>query len=282
VSTPTLPRELAGVLRRFSAEHLERNRDNVARTKSYLELYALTREADSDWPWLLMAHLVSRNAGYLMVDLAQAIDHEGRVFTREALVAFFAMLERANFLIFFDAWHHVLVALDRGDAFAGDAATTGHMKRAYAAYFAGAAVDAKDRERRLVLDLVTNEQRFIEHRVVHHPAFAGAMSLLAFIEKSGHERPMVLPLTSAKITVGGFADVSRRIETGRRLYDEVLGDRVLRAEIYAWALETPHTGSRAAHGGKPGPKLREAWPLERVRAISPALHAPPEPDPRWP
>jgi hypothetical protein len=270
--------ELAGVLRRLGAERAERNRDNIARTESYLELYALTRESDADWPWLLMAHLVSRNAGYLMVDLAQAIDHERRVFTRASLVESFAMLERANFLIFFDAWHHVLRALERGDDFAGDAATTEHMKRAYSAYFSG----ETDRERRLVLDLVTNEQRFIEHRVVHGEAYRRAMALLGFVEKSGHERPMVLPLSPAKITVGGFAEVERRIETGRRLYDEVLVDRVLRAEIYAWALETPHTGSRAAHGGKPGPRLRDAWPLERVRTISPALHAPPEPDPRWP
>ncbi len=277
------PTELAGVVARFRAEHAERNRDNIARTESYLELYALTRETEADWPWLLMAHLVSRNAGYLMVDLAQAIEHERRVFTRETLVEFFAMLERANFLIFFDAWHHVLIALEHGDAFAGDGATTEHMKRAYTAYFSGkGANDARERERRLVLDLVENEQHFIEHRVVHHERSARAMALLAFIEKGGHERPMVLPLSPAKITVGGFADVGRRIETGRRLYDEVLGDRVLRAEIYAWALETPHTGSRAAHGGKPGPKLRDAWPLERVRAISSAIHAPPEPDPRWP
>src|SRR6202012_1517266 len=125
--------------------------------------------------------------------------------------------------------------LERGDDFANDGAVTLHMKRAYAAYFGSRDAAPEDRERALVLDLVENEQRFIEHRVVRHPAYARAMSVLAFVERGGHERPRVLPLTSAEIKVGGFADVDKRIATGRRIFDEVLADRVRRAEIYAWA-----------------------------------------------
>jgi hypothetical protein len=280
----TLPRELDGVIARFRAEHPKRNQDNIGRTESYLELYALSRETEADWPWLLMAHLVSRNAGYLMVDLADAIDHPKRTFTVETLVTFFAMLERANFLIFHDAWNHVLAALENGERFEekSGGAITLHMKRAYATYFGTRDVSIEERERNLVVDLVTNEQHFIEHRVVDNAGYSRAMALLSFVERSGHERPMVLPITDVEIKVGGFADVGKRIDTGRRIFDSVLADRVLRAEIYAWALETPHTGSRAAHGGKATRTLREAWPPERVRALAPNVHARPEPDPSWP
>jgi len=271
----TLSAPLEAVLRRLHAEGDARNADNVARTTSYLQAYALTRETGEDWPWLLMAHLVSRNAGYLMVDVAGAVDRGGGPFSREALLELFAFLERANYLIFWDAWHHVLGAL-LGEPL--DGRTARHMHAAYAAFRERT---APERERALVLDLVTNEQNFIERRVVHHPSFSRALAMLGFFEATGEERPLALPLTKAEIRVGGFAMLERRIDVGRRIFDEVLADPVLRADIYAWALETPHTGSRAAHGGRDGPPLRSAWPRERVRALPIDVHAEPEPDPGW-
>ena len=45
------------------SERDARNRDNISRTTSYLELYAFARERGIELPWVLMAHLVSRNAG---------------------------------------------------------------------------------------------------------------------------------------------------------------------------------------------------------------------------
>jgi hypothetical protein len=85
-----------------------RNSDNVARTESYLELYALTRAHPPDLPWLLMAHLVSRNAGYLMTEAARTLDRGDSALSPHAVRELFLFLERANYLIFFDAWHHVL------------------------------------------------------------------------------------------------------------------------------------------------------------------------------
>ena len=116
-------------LDRLLGEIDERNRDNVARTASYLELYAITRNEGRELPWLFMAHLVSRNAGYLMSDLARAIDRDDGVFSREALEEMFAFLERANFLIFHDAWRHMIVHLLGG---AHDERTPRYMREAYA------------------------------------------------------------------------------------------------------------------------------------------------------
>jgi hypothetical protein len=269
-------------LERMLAEKDARNRDNVARTESYLELYALARAHGVDLPWVLMAHLVSRNAGYLMTDLAEG----GRAtafFTREALDELFLFLERANFLIFDDAWHHVMHhALGRASAL--DDRTPRFVREAWARYEAAAAGGVTPAlERALVLDLVTNEQNLIESRVVHHPRFARARAMVAFFEDAGIDGPVVLPLTPARIKVGAFERLEKRIEAGRRIFDEVLAPKDERDAIFAWAAATPHAGSRAAYKeGASGATLREGWPVGRVRALWAGVHGAQERDPAWP
>src|SRR6185369_1592922 len=102
----------------------------------------------------------------------------------------------------------------------------------------------------------------------------------------GREAPIALPLTRAEIKVGGFAKLERRIRTGERIFDEVLADRAAREAIFAWAMARPHTGARAITGDARAARdtvtLREVWPVPRVKALSPVVHAAPEPDPAWP
>jgi hypothetical protein len=258
-----------------------RNADNVSRTVSYLELYDWTVAHGRELPWLLMAHLVSRNAGYLMSDLARSIDGKAGAADpalRGAMENLMALLERANFLIFHDAWHHVLhhllgrtheLASPRTPRFMIDAWQR-HERR------------AGDGERELVLDLVHNEQHLIERRAVHHADLAPGLRLLQWIELSGREKPLHFPIDGAPaITVGGFAQVERRIAAGARIFDEVLADRDRRAALLAWARAHPHTGSRTIYGGQAGPTIREAWPIDRVRGMWSGVHSPPEPDPLY-
>jgi len=262
-----------------------RNQDNVARTASYLELYAFTREHPPDLPWLLMAHVVSRNGGTMMTDVAGSLARRDGVFSAAALESLFLLLERANYLIFYDAWwhvtHHLLgrsadLAVPRVPSFVAT-----QCWPAYERGTRGAAVVTPELERQLVRDLVTNEQSFIERRVVHHPRFAAALAIVGFLESIGRDAPLVLPCTDASIKVGRFAALARRVDTGWRLFDEVLADRARRERIYAWACEHPHTGSRAVYGGRASPTIREAWPVDRVRAMWSGIHAPPEPDSSW-
>jgi hypothetical protein len=264
------------------SERDERNRDNVSRTTSYLELYTLARENGVEMPWVLMAHLVSRNAGYLMTDLGVALREPDNVFTEDATRELFGFLERANFLIFLDAWHHLLHHLLGRTNALGDE-TPRFMREAWRAYEGAVArgVDAT-LERGLVLDLVNNEQNLIERRVVHHPRFDRARAMVAFFEGVGREAPMVLPITDERIVVGGFAKLDRRIETGRRIFDAVLADRARRDEIFAWATHRPHTGSRSVYTKKTrhAATLRDVWPVDRARALG--VHEAMEHDPRWP
>jgi Protein of unknown function (DUF2515) len=259
----------------------ERNTDNVTRTESYLELYAWTVAGGRELPWVLMAHLVSRNAGYLMSDLARSLD--GKAGADPALAgamkSLMTLLERANFLIFHDAWHHVLHhLLGRTDELSSPR-TPRFMIDAWGRHGRNGCAD----ERPLVLDLVHNEQHLIERRAVHHARLAPGLRLLEMIEMSGREKPLHFPIEAAPaITVGGFAQVDRRIAAGARIFDEVVADRSRRSALLGWARTHPHTGTRAVYGGKPGPTIRAAWPVSRLRTMWNDIHAPMEPDPLYP
>ena len=278
------------VFERFLEQKHARNADNVTRTESYLELYAHTRGLGHELPWLFMAHMVSRHAGYLMSDLGRTLADE-RTPKTEVVVSVIenvmALLERANFLIFADAWTHVLLhLLGRSADPGGD--TPQFMRSAWLRYETalkrGAAID-RTLERALVMDLVHNEQHFIEQRAVNHPRFAAGLATIELIEREGREKPIHFPITTHEIRVAGFADLTRRIAAGARIFDEVLADRGRRDQIYVLARAHAHTGARTLYGGKPGPPVREAWPVERVRRLlgeRADLHAPAEPDPTYP
>jgi len=255
-----------------------RNRDNLTRTASYLALYAWTRAHPPELPWLLMAHLVSRNTGYLLGDLAtRAVERRasGDEGTAGAIESLALLLERGNRVIFDDAWRHVVAHLRRRAGLADvEVRASAWVRAAWERY------EREGGERRLVLDLVHNEQNVIERRVVHHPRFAPGLRLLQLIEASGRERPLHFPVGEAAITVGGFAELERRILAGRRIFDEVVAPR--RDDLFAWAQAHPHTGSRAVYGGRPGPSVPEAWPAERLVALDPTIHEPLEDDPLFP
>ncbi|MBA3542700.1 MAG: DUF2515 family protein [Deltaproteobacteria bacterium] len=269
----------------FRASLDERNVDNVARTASYLELYAWTRRNPPDLPWIFMAHLVSRNAGYLMTDVARRIAAATDPMLADAMRNLFVLLERANFLIFHDAWHHVCAHLAGDTASLAPPRTPAFMCDAWRRYEAAGA-PSPARERALVLDLVHNEQHLIEHRAVHHPELAPGLRLLFLIEATGKERPLVFPWPDAtpppEIRAGKFAVVERRIATGTEIFDRVLADHARRAAMFDWARAHPHTGSREVHGGPAGPGVREVWPVALVRTLWRDIHAPPAPDARYP
>lgn len=85
------------------------NRNNLSRTAYYLNFW----RRNPDIPWALIAHLVSRNAGYQMTDLERFYQWKVRssvlspptildVLAPAQIIALFAFLETGNFLIFRD------------------------------------------------------------------------------------------------------------------------------------------------------------------------------------
>jgi len=257
-----------------------RNRDNVSRTSSYLELYAFARGVGHELPWILMAHLVSRNTGYLLSDLSTRIAQrrgKGDEVSADAMETLALLLERGNYVIFDDAWRHVLAHLRRATGLPPIAhtGTTRFMTEAWERF------EREGGERELVLDLVRNEQNVIERRVVHNERFGPGLRMLQLVELAGREQPLHFPAEGLpEIRVGGFSELDLRIEAGRRIFDEVVGPH--RDALFRWAMEHEHTGSRVAYGGPETPRIHDAWPPERFETRDPHIHAPLEEDPHFP
>lgn len=82
---------------------LKGNNDNISRTAQYGKYYFQHPEIK----WSLLAHFVSRNAGWNMTDLKNPL--YSSLFHEEFRHRLFMTFERANWLIFQDAYPQLLI-----------------------------------------------------------------------------------------------------------------------------------------------------------------------------
>ena len=233
---------------RIRRQTQEANRNNVTRTAAYLEVYKRTPELH----WALLAHLVSRNGGWNMTDLQG--DLIGRTMEPGERERFFYFLERANDLIFGDAYPQLLLYEASREA----GRPLFHLLPCFGVTRFMDVIWAKFWQRRdselLTLALVVNEQNFIEERVLRHPDYASVMESFEFTAQTLLNLTQVVfpfyrggkgKLQLAGTTVKTFRSLTERIDTGRRLYAILFGRPEVLQGALRWAEETPHTGSRA-------------------------------------
>ncbi len=283
------------VVERIRAATEEANRDNVTRTRAYLEVY--TRNPELHWAFL--AHMVSRNGGWSMTDLKGELlpylldeDQRGRLFR---------FLEEANWLIFQDAYPQLLLyeagkLAGRGYEHLLPAFHVSQFMRPFWTQFRAVGDSAL-----LTVALIVNEQNYIERRIVADPywkehvldtpAFR-AQSLLQlnqvfFPYSVGGEDVQGL----AGLILERFDPLRERIEFGKSLYALLFGVPEVAEGAKRFAAGKPHTGSRGDYwphvfravrsmppgvayvqrldggklkeGAKPlySPELRQAWPV---------------------
>ena len=102
VSSPLTVEEKA-ILHRIKERTERENRNNVTRTSAYWSCY----QDHPELHWALLAHMVSRNGGWCMTDLrGELLPH---LISNELAQHLFAFLERANGLIFQDAYPQLLL-----------------------------------------------------------------------------------------------------------------------------------------------------------------------------
>jgi hypothetical protein len=240
------------LIARIRAETAEHGRNNVTRTEAYRTLYFRTPELH----WALLAHMVSRNGGWNMTDLQG--EWLPYLLSERQRKDVFMLLERANVLIFGDAYPQLLLyewsrRLGRSlfhllPAFG----VSSFMEPVWRQFW-------KDGDSALLSTaLIVNEQHYIESRVAHNPyyekhvlhtMFFGLQSLLQMnavffpyrCEKdSGGE-----DLQLAGLILERFQLIGERIEFGKRLYAMLFGiPRVLEG-VRNFAAAVKHTGSRA-------------------------------------
>lgn len=262
------------LVERIRLETAQGNRNNVTRTEAYRNLYFRTPELH----WALLAHLVSRNGGWNMTDLQG--EWLPRLLTEEQRRSVFLFLERANALIFQDAYPQLLLyqwsrSLGRGlfhllPAFG----VSRFMEPVWRLFW-------KEGDSALLTTaLIVNEQHYIEGRVVRneffekrvlHTLFFGLQSRLQlngvfFPYGRGNEESSDAckgadsELQLAGLILESFRDVEERIEFGKRLYAMLFGVPRVFDGARCFAAVVKHSGSRSDYAPQLFEEVRQGAP----------------------
>jgi len=223
-------------------ETTKNNLDNISRTDAYFQFYSQYREIH----WSFLAHMVSRNAGWNMCDLeGKWFPHLLRRETRERL---FLVYEKANWIIFQDAYPQLLLYQYSTEL----KRSMFHLLK----YFHVSSFMEKEWNyfwvqrdyQRLLISLIVNEQYVIQKPVICHP-FYQKMEFRSFhflFQDWLHFSSVIFPTCNGTLygaSVNGFKNVHKRIDLGKRL-SVILFDPQFYPLFYEYAVRTVHTGSR--------------------------------------
>jgi hypothetical protein len=244
-SKPVLSMEETHLVERIKMKTEKQNQNNITRTKAYFDFY----QKFPDIHWAFLAHMVSRNGGWNMTDLKG--DLLSHLLEKQTKTDFFSFLERANWLIFQDAFPQLLLYEEsvkrKQNLF--------HLLSVFnISFFMEVVWNSfwKHRDAYLLTSaLIMNEQNYIEQRVMNKNEYQKKVlesfefklqELLSFnhilfpYQQKGKIRLVGL-------TINQFSSLEERILFGKRLYSLLFDERIL-PSAKAWAAAHPHTGSR--------------------------------------
>jgi hypothetical protein len=248
-------------IRRQTQRH---NRNNVTRTQAYWHVY----KNHSELHWALLAHMVSRNGGWCMTDLKG--DLLPQLLNTSQIESIFAFLEKANGLIFHDAYPQLLLYVE-----------SKRVNRSLFHLLPFLQVSAfmhpvwehfwMHREPSvLTISLIINEQNYIEQRIVQDPYYKkSVLGTITFLLQSLMQlNHVIFPYFTdsareprlAGLILEDFNDLKERIEFGKKLYAILFGLPTVHQGIIAFAEKTPHTGSRMDYWPQLFASIRKAPP----------------------
>ncbi|BBH19661.1 hypothetical protein Back11_10060 [Paenibacillus baekrokdamisoli] len=234
---------------RIELETEKGNRNNVTRTEAYRALYFRCPELH----WSLLAHVVSRNGGWNMTDLKGEL--HPRLLPADQREAIFLLLERANALIFQDAYPQLLL-YEAGKKARRDLS---HLLPAFGVSRFMNPVWSQFVKRGdsalLTTALIVNEQHVIEGRIVQDPYYKEHVleKFMFKLQAPLQTNAVVMPYGSqmagdmklAGLVLEDFTNLQERIEFGKRLYAILFGVREVRDGALSFVRAVHHTGSRA-------------------------------------
>ncbi|MDQ0272469.1 DUF2515 domain-containing protein [Cytobacillus purgationiresistens] len=222
------------------------NVNNITRTKAYLDFYIKHPTIH----WSFLAHMVSRNAGWNMTDLKGELLR--RMLSEKEQEAFFSFMERANWLIFQDAFPQLLLyeeSLRKGKPLY-------HLLHSLKVSTFMETIWNQLWERHdpyiLTTALIVNEQNYIEDRVVNNPYYQKqVIHTMEFkLQDFFSFNHILFPYTKSGIvhftgqTVHLFDELNERILLGKRLYTLLFQNASWLRQVVHWAVNNEHTGSR--------------------------------------
>ncbi|SFA86780.1 MULTISPECIES: DUF2515 family protein [unclassified Bacillus (in: firmicutes)] len=219
----------------------EWNLNNVTRTRAYLDYY----KSHPEIHWAFLAHMVSRNGGWNMTDLRG--EFLERLMSEKERVTFFTFLERANWLIFQDAYPQLLLYEHSLNKQKNLFHLLPHLGVSvfmeavwnYTWDYPDSAI--------LTASLIVNEQNYIEKRLIHSDSFSNISDSLAFMMQDVLSLNHVIFPTYEQLlgmTVHHFENLNERINIGKKLYLLLFENVGVLNRVYKWAIDHPHTGSR--------------------------------------
>ncbi|GED15240.1 DUF2515 family protein [Aneurinibacillus migulanus] len=249
----TLPGQEQKLIQQIQEKTQVLNRNNVTRTMAYYDFYRDHPEIH----WALLAHLVSRNAGWNMTDLAG--EWLPRLLTAEQCRDFFLFLERGNWLIFHDAYPQLLLYEEGKNR---------NQNISYLLPYLGVSAFIKSvwdefwkshDLQLLAVALIVNEQSYLEARVIQNPRYRqNVLQTLDYVLQDilglNH---ILFPRQASDIintqeacplvgcSVHHFDLLRKRILLGKQLYAMLFGQPTVLNDVLRWAEAHPHTGSRS-------------------------------------
>lgn len=264
----TLSAQEGAIIRHIQMQTAKKNTDNITRTEAYFKLF----KKHPEMVWAFLASMVSRNGGWNMCDL------EGTVYRQllkpETRKTLFFTYERANWLIFHDAYPQLLLyrySLQMKKPMFHllpyfDVST--FMQEEWGRYW------QENNQTRLMTALIINEQNVIQTPVIEHPVYRSKVfhTLLFSLQDWLHFSSVLFPTCGGELygaSVNGFRSLTKRINLGKRLA-QILFEPRLFPYFYEFAETTPHTGSRydyeryfktASFRQRDTPFLRTTYPV---------------------
>lgn len=240
------------------------NIDNVSRTHTYQEYYRRNGEVE----WSFLASMVSRNAGWNMTDLEGK--YYPKVLSDRVRYQLFLTYERANWLIFADAYPQLLLyeySKERKQPLfhlLQFFSVSVFMERAWQKFW------EEKNEKHLTTSLIINEQNIIQEPIIEHPFFQKNVfqTLLFKFQELFHFSAVVFPTVKGNLygfSVHEFETLTKRIELGKKLA-WLLFHPYYKKLFQTFSFQTVHTGSRMDYEQyfplqkeQDTPQLREAF-----------------------
>ncbi|WP_164668793.1 DUF2515 family protein [Virgibacillus doumboii] len=241
------------------------NVDNISRTKAYQNFYIHYPEIK----WALVASMVSRNAGWNMTDLL--LSPFQKILSKTERKRMFMTYERANWLIFSDAYPQLLIykiSLQLNKPMfhlLPELHVSRFMVREWERFWNNRNKD------RLMTALIINEQNVIHQPVIKQSFFKYHIfrQFPYLLQDFFYLNAIIIPTRSEKLYgafVHDFTNVTKRITLGKHIASIIFNPDIYN-KLLDFALHVEHTGSRRDYEQffdkklEKSPILRAAYPV---------------------
>ncbi|WP_377887272.1 DUF2515 family protein [Alkalihalobacillus sp. R86527] len=265
LTKPHLSKEDNQLLEAIRLETSLHNRDNCTRTKAYLDFFMDYKEIH----WSLLAHMVSRNAGWSMTDLKG--EYLPTILSSSKQKDFFLFLEKGNWLIFQDVYPQLLLykhsKIQSSYLFhlLPHLQVSKFMEVIWNWYW-------KTQDASLLTSaLIINEQNYIDTRMIQNQYYKeSVLNTLPFhLQNVLTTNTILFPMNDGEnvrligATVQHFSQLSERIKLGKHLYQLLFSKDTTLKSILDWSLQHRHTGSRKDYWAHLFHSIKEGIPGEK-------------------